>query len=139
MSDSENVTITLTAGQQRRIQTLTGRTMEYVELADPGGLLSRRLPGMQPREVEELAMIRAKQLNDEEAAERIWLQNLAASQDQEKAATRRLRARQKRVQRDAEVRDAELRLLAEGKDVEKVKKKVTRKAAKKRRAPAKKK
>jgi len=80
--------IELTKAQRERVAEETGRELHFVEIADEDGKLARRMPMMPPMQVTALAVRYAEQLNERDAAQQDYLEELAAWQDaQEEEST----------------------------------------------------
>jgi hypothetical protein len=139
MSAEAVIRVLLTEGQRARVKDLTGRDMETLELADPVGIQGERMPIVRPDDIELLAIHEARRLNEEEDAERKWLEGLAAEQDAEATRLKELEAIQKETAKETKKeqkrQEAEFKLLAAGKKTPRqkaqaAKKKAAKKAAK---------
>lgn len=111
--------VQLTPGQRERVKELTGRDMELLELVDHAQVQKGRMTISRPDDIEMLAIIEARRLNDEEAAERVWLEGLAAEQDagaaQAKEIARIRKDAEQQTKREQKRMAAEFELLAAGK------------------------
>ena len=135
-----SVQIQLTPGQRERVKELTGRDMEVLDLLDAHGSQAGRMKISRPEDIELLAIVEARRLNDEEVSERKWLVDLAAEQDTERARSKEMDAVRKEAEKETKAEQkrmsAEFELLAAGKKTPRqkeaeAKKKAKAKAAKK--------
>jgi len=111
--------VALTEAQRNNVKSLTGRDMEVLELDDPGGIQRRRMAISRPPDIEYLAIQEARRLNEEEAEERRWLEELAAQQDAAASQAKEMAALRKQAERETKTEQkrmaAEFKLLAAGK------------------------
>ena len=130
--------VALTATQRDNVKSLTGRDMEILELDDPGGVQEGRMTISRPPDIEYLAIQEARRLNEEEAEERRWLEELAAEQDAAAAQAKEMAALRKQAEREAKKEqkrmEAEFKLLAAGKKTPRQKAQAAKKKAAKKTA-----
>jgi len=130
--------VALTATQRDNVKSLTGRDMEILELDDPGGVQEGRMTISRPPDIEYLAIQEARRLNEEEAEERRWLEDLAAEQDAAAAQAKEMAALRKQAEREAKKEqkrmEAEFKLLAAGKKTPRQKAQAAKKKAAKKTA-----